>query len=452
MIVAGGAPIIPPLPVDGKPTAAPVAGAAATAVTTDAGGEGFAALFAALLAGTSVPEQQQSPVGGATVDEVPAATGDEDDQHETGSDIVAVPVAVMLPTAPPIREIPRALGIVDAVATDGDGAAIPTQAVVATANRAAMTASDATPPQSAASMPAAPIDAFASLKQALLGAVAEATKPASAIATEPVEAMRAPDTDAAATSRPVVEVIAAAPTVAPSRAPQPAVAPAPLAPQAATDAMPLPNEVPSVATADEGPTTAAPLAAAASAKPHAQDDSETAAGDDQGDRGKEAPVTSEQIGRTAAAPTIERRASVPAPREVVAAAPSEPAAPTPGQARIVTMTFDAPDGSVGRLRVSVVGDAVHATILAEPHSVSALEQGLPELRRTLSSRGFGESHLTVRAMGAEAVAAPVPAGRPDGAAAEHSGRDRGDVPRDGADRGHEHQRQRRRDPGQEHSR
>ncbi len=79
--------------------------------------------------------------------------------------------------------------------------------------------------------------------------------------------------------------------------------------------------------------------------------------------------------------------------------------------KIVTLPFEAPDGGIGRLRVAVVGDQVRATMLVEPSVVATLELGLPELRRNLEARGFGDPQLAVRAAGVDAAPVLLAGGR-----------------------------------------
>lgn len=94
------------------------------------------------------------------------------------------------------------------------------------------------------------------------------------------------------------------------------------------------------------------------------------------------------------------RASSAAPAAVVAppvmAQPDPP--PTPATPQTVTVRFDGPGGSESRIRVSVRGDLVHATILTDAQSAPRLEQSLPELQRALADRGFSESRVSVRIM------------------------------------------------------
>jgi hypothetical protein len=95
-----------------------------------------------------------------------------------------------------------------------------------------------------------------------------------------------------------------------------------------------------------------------------------------------------------------------------------PEAP-PSATRFVILPFDAPDGGTGMLRVSVMGDVVRATMVADAATAMALERGLPELRRALDARGFGDTQLSVRSIGeSQSLSAAAPRS-PE--ASEHSG-------------------------------
>ena len=114
--------------------------------------------------------------------------------------------------------------------------------------------------------------------------------------------------------------------------------------------------------------------------------------------------------------------------------------------RMVTLQVNAPDGSVARVRVALVGENVRATIVAEPAAASMLEAALPELHRALGDRGFHDSQLSIRTMVAEGstpLAMRNPAG--EGRSAEHQQqREPGDHSRwQGAreERSREHRRQ-----------
>lgn len=109
------------------------------------------------------------------------------------------------------------------------------------------------------------------------------------------------------------------------------------------------------------------------------------------------------LARLAGAASTSGTASTPpsaAPAAVVAppvmAQPDPP--PTPATPQTVTVRFDGPGGSESRIRVSVRGDLVHATILTDAQSAPRLEQSLPELQRALADRGFSESRVSVRIM------------------------------------------------------
>lgn len=140
-------------------------------------------------------------------------------------------------------------------------------------------------------------------------------------------------------------------------------------------------------------------------------------------------------GREVAAPAAVRAITEP------------PSSPT--QARFVTLPFVAPDGGIGRLRVSVMGDQVRATMLVEPHAVATLEHGLPELRRSLEAKGYGDAQLAVRSTGndAQPVISAVP--RSDQAGTDQSGREPGDRRAEHPDQRREDPRERRRNPQEE---
>lgn len=99
-------------------------------------------------------------------------------------------------------------------------------------------------------------------------------------------------------------------------------------------------------------------------------------------------------GTQAASPSSAAPAGVVTPPVVTP--PDLPPPPTSPQT--VTVRFDGPGGSEHRIRVSVRGDLVHATILTDAHSAPRLEQSLPELQRALADRGFSESRVSVRIM------------------------------------------------------
>lgn len=115
-------------------------------------------------------------------------------------------------------------------------------------------------------------------------------------------------------------------------------------------------------------------------------------------------------------PVRNQLTQLDAPAAPVRVRPAPEAPPSP--TRFVILPFDAPDGGAGMLRVSVMGDVVRATMVADPATAVALERGLPGLRRALDARGFGDTHLSVRSIG-ESQSLPAAAPRsPE--ASEHS--------------------------------
>jgi hypothetical protein len=63
----------------------------------------------------------------------------------------------------------------------------------------------------------------------------------------------------------------------------------------------------------------------------------------------------------------------------------------------VEVSFDAGDGQEGRLRVSVQGQSVRATILAPDAPLARqLERSVPELQRSLREKGFRRTEVSVR--------------------------------------------------------
>lgn len=134
----------------------------------------------------------------------------------------------------------------------------------------------------------------------------------------------------------------------------------------------------------------------------------------------------------ASAPVGSPAARPPSPVVAPADVPPTPAESTAGTPRMVTLQVNAPDGSVARIRVALVGDAVRATIVAEPAAAATLESALPELRRALGDQGFNDSQVTVRSVGTElsplAATRTLPAseGR---ATDQQQHRDQGEQPR-----------------------
>jgi hypothetical protein len=103
-------------------------------------------------------------------------------------------------------------------------------------------------------------------------------------------------------------------------------------------------------------------------------------------------------------------------------------------ASFVTIPFTGEQGEAGRLRVSVLGSTVHATILTEdPQLAERLNRDLGDLRRMLVDRGYGAAQINVRAPSAGS-----------GAAARDLGRDGERMPRE--DRGEDGSRRDERDP------
>ncbi len=85
----------------------------------------------------------------------------------------------------------------------------------------------------------------------------------------------------------------------------------------------------------------------------------------------------------------------------------------------VTVTFADEDGVEGRLRVSLRGGAVRATIVArDPAEAQELQSGLGELRSTLGERGFADARVAV-----QGVTVSGPSGScADEPRSEHEGR------------------------------
>jgi len=91
---------------------------------------------------------------------------------------------------------------------------------------------------------------------------------------------------------------------------------------------------------------------------------------------------------------------------------------------MVTLRFDGPDGLEQRIRVSVFGESVRATILTDGRSAAQMERALPDLHRSLAEHGFRDAQVGIRVLGAEA---PVHiASRQEAAASGDSGRQRDD--------------------------
>ncbi|MEQ1832725.1 MAG: flagellar hook-length control protein FliK, partial [Candidatus Eisenbacteria bacterium] len=76
--------------------------------------------------------------------------------------------------------------------------------------------------------------------------------------------------------------------------------------------------------------------------------------------------------------------------------PTEP--PVIANPSHATVSFDSGDGQEGRLRVSLRGDTLRATIqMPDAAAAQRLEQDLGELSRALRTHGFEEARLTVDA-------------------------------------------------------
>ncbi|MGE3526523.1 MAG: flagellar hook-length control protein FliK, partial [Gemmatimonadales bacterium] len=100
-------------------------------------------------------------------------------------------------------------------------------------------------------------------------------------------------------------------------------------------------------------------------------------------------VTLAQVG-TPAPPVPVRPVAVPLP-------------PPPRPAAQVTVPLVNEGGMAGRLRLSLRGEVLHATIFAADRATAgALRDGLGDLRRGLAERGFADAHVAVR----EGPAAP----------------------------------------------
>lgn len=118
-----------------------------------------------------------------------------------------------------------------------------------------------------------------------------------------------------------------------------------------------------------------------------------------------------------AAPTVSRAmtavSATSAPSPVIDVSPPPPA-DSPHHA---TVDLALGDGLTGRLRITVRGEVLHATILADAVNAALLQLELPALRRALREHGFQEAHLTVRVppgmTGPEALSARREASHPD---------------------------------------
>lgn len=115
----------------------------------------------------------------------------------------------------------------------------------------------------------------------------------------------------------------------------------------------------------------------------------------------------------------------PAAVSVVAAMPQvadvtpPPTTGTPGHA---TVELSLGDGVSGRLRITVRGEVIHATILADAVHAALLERELPGLRNALREQGFEEAHLTVRVPPAT-TSTEVTAGRREAERHDRGGQD-----------------------------
>jgi hypothetical protein len=86
---------------------------------------------------------------------------------------------------------------------------------------------------------------------------------------------------------------------------------------------------------------------------------------------------------------------VHAPAAPRAAAPAE-TPETPRLSSQVTLAFDAGDGESGRVRLSVRGDALRATIVTGTGPEAArMSEELGSLRRALGDRGFTEPRVSI---------------------------------------------------------
>jgi hypothetical protein len=79
-------------------------------------------------------------------------------------------------------------------------------------------------------------------------------------------------------------------------------------------------------------------------------------------------------------------------------APAEtPAAPKDPSASQVTVRFGIEDGTSGRIRLAVRGQALHATIVSSDRdAVRRWSNDLGDLQRSLLTQGFVEANVTVR--------------------------------------------------------
>lgn len=107
------------------------------------------------------------------------------------------------------------------------------------------------------------------------------------------------------------------------------------------------------------------------------------------------PTHAALAGMTPHAPRIE----TPAPQQVAAAAGPAPVPdekPQTANPSHATVAFATPDGGEGRLRVSMRGDTLRATLhLPDASAAERIEQDLGGLSRALRAQGFEEARITV---------------------------------------------------------
>lgn len=106
------------------------------------------------------------------------------------------------------------------------------------------------------------------------------------------------------------------------------------------------------------------------------------------------PTHAAFVGMTPHAPRIETPApQVTAAQGPVAVPEDKPQTATPSHA---TVAFATPDGGEGRLRVSMRGDTLRATLhLPDAAAAERIEQDLGGLSRALRAQGFEEARITV---------------------------------------------------------
>jgi hypothetical protein len=98
----------------------------------------------------------------------------------------------------------------------------------------------------------------------------------------------------------------------------------------------------------------------------------------------------------------------------------------------VTLQFSGEEGLDGRLRLSLRGSALHATIIArDPDGARQLESGLDELRQALGDRGFTDARVTVQGAAESRAGEPRPERQEQHASHREDHADRSGGKRDG---------------------